>query len=127
MTPPETATTERPQTKPFAQFVQEQRSGGLHGEASEMLAELVAAVQQHGKSGSLTLEVKVAPGEAPGTLVVRDVLKAKLPEAEKSASLFFADDHGNLSRRDPRQPELPLRPAPAPSASDTDEGARGTG
>ena len=47
--------------KPFAAFLQEQRRGGLHGELSESLQELVRAVEEHRKAGTLTLTVKVAP------------------------------------------------------------------
>lgn len=94
------------QTKPYAQFLQEQRRGTLHKELSESLAEIVAGVQQHGKKGALTLKVTVAPGKVPGTFIVSDKVTADVPIADAEPSLFYADDDGNLSRRDPRQPEL---------------------
>lgn len=100
--------------KPFSQFLIEQRGGGLHGEVSEKLQTLVAAVAEHGKAGTLTLTISVKPVEGNlGQYVVSDDVKVKAPEPARGASLFFADDVGNLSRSDPRQPELPLREVPS--------------
>lgn len=100
--------------KPFSQFLIEQRAGGLHSEVSEKLQTLVAAVAEHGKAGALTLTISVKPVDGSvGQYVVSDDVKVKAPEPARGASLFFADDVGNLSRSDPRQPELPLREVPA--------------
>lgn len=96
--------------KPFSQFLIEQRNGGLHGEISDALADLVAAVQDVGKGGTLTLTISVKPGESnTQILVVADDVRVKAPVAPKPASIYFADDAGNLSRSNPNQPELPLR------------------
>lgn len=105
---------EQPQTRTFTQFVQDARRGGLHGDLTEHMQELVRAVQEHRKSGSLTLTLKVGPGQAPGSVIVADELKLKVPEADKDVSLFFPDEHGNLHRSDPRQLEFdgPLRQLP---------------
>lgn len=97
------------QTKPFAQLLQEQRKGVLHTELSEQLQELVTAVVEHDKAGTLTIQLTVAPGPEEGTVRVLDKATLKAPEAEKKPSVFWPDEQGNLSRRDPRQPELPLR------------------
>lgn len=95
--------------KPFAAFVQEQRNGGLHGELSDALAELVSAVQSTQKKGSLTLTIQVVPNKDGVTVTVSDKLKAVLPEVDRGAAIFFIQGEGNLVRRDPRQTELPLR------------------
>lgn len=100
------------QRKPFAQFVQEQRNGGLHGELSDALAELVTAVSEHGKKGSLVLTVGVALNKDGVTVTVTDKLKLSLPEGDRGAAIFYVDEHGNLSRRNPAQTELPLREVP---------------
>ncbi|HEY3021859.1 MAG TPA: hypothetical protein VGJ32_16790 [Solirubrobacteraceae bacterium] len=107
--------------RPFASWLQDQRGGGLHGELSDALAELVAAVREHDKGGSLTLTVKVAPnGES---VMVSDDVKVTPPKPARGASLFFADHQGNLSRRNPAQPELPLREVPADDADVKEVGA----
>lgn len=100
---------DRPQTKPFATFLQEQRGGALHAELSDELAAVVSACMEHERSGELTLTVKVSPNKDGETLTLVDSVKAKKPEAAQRPSIFFTDSHGNLSRRNPRQPELPLR------------------
>ena len=97
--------------KPFAAFVQEQRGGGLHGELSEALAEIVLAVSEHRKKGTLQLQIIVEPNADGVTVTVTDKNKLTVPEGERGAAIYFADDDGNLTRRDPRQQELPLRDA----------------
>lgn len=99
-------------TKPFGQFLLEQRNGALHGELSDRLREMVEAVVQHRKAGTLTITITVKPLSSAGQYLVADEVKSKAPEADRGASLFFADGRGNLSRTDPRQPELPLREVP---------------
>jgi hypothetical protein len=102
---------DRPQTRPFAAFLNEQRHGALHGEISTALADVVHAVLEHDKQGSLTLTIKVKPA-GDGAVQVIDHVQIKAPEGDRPAALFFADDHGNLSRNNPHQPELPLREIP---------------
>lgn len=96
--------------KTFATFVIEQRNGALHAEASDFLAELVKAVQDHQKAGSVTIKITVKPGsKGTGTLVVSDDVTIKAPTADRAAALFFPDEHGNLHRSDPRQQQFPMR------------------
>lgn len=95
--------------KPFAAFVQEQRNGGLHGELSDKLAALVLAALEHGKAGALQLTIKVKPNADGITVTVTDAVKATLPEGDRGAAIYFVDEEGNLSRRNPAQIELPLR------------------
>lgn len=109
--------------KPFAAFVQEQRNGGLHGELSEALADLVTRCDEHRKSGSLTLTISIAPNADGVTFTVTDTVKVKAPEPARAAALFFADEAGNLMRRDPRQIELPLRDVSPPAEADPGEEA----
>ncbi len=102
--------------KPFAAFLQEQRRGGLHGELTDRLAEVVQAVQEHGKPGSLTLKLSIKPNGDGTTMTVSDDISCKTPEPERGAAIFFADDDGNLLRHDPRQLEIPVREVPKPEA-----------
>lgn len=96
-----------PPIKAVTIVLQEHRNGGLNNEAGEHLSELVAAVKEHQKAGKLTIELTVAPVDGdPRQVKVTDVIKVSAPKAKPPASLFFSDAHGNLSRRDPRQPEL---------------------
>lgn len=109
--------------KPFAAFIQEQRNGGLHGELSDAMNDLVAAVAEHEKKGVLTLTVTVTPNKDGATVVVTDKVKVALPEGNRGAAIYFFDDAGNLHRRNPAQQELPLREVPAPAAAADPEAA----
>jgi hypothetical protein len=94
---------------PFTRFLQEHRNGRLQSELADAVNELVEAIVEHGKPGSLTLTLKMKPATKGlgNSLLVTDEVKVKKPMGERGESLFFADDHSNLSRRDPRQPEIP--------------------
>jgi hypothetical protein len=91
--------------KPFAAFLHEQRRGALHGELSEKLQELVLAVEEHRKAGTLTLTLSVKPF-GDGTVAITDKIVVKAPEGERGSGIFFADEDGNLSRDDPRQTRI---------------------
>jgi len=99
--------SEEVQVRPFAAFLQDH--GNTHDELSVALQDLVAAVTKHGKAGSLTLKLTVKPA-AKGmehVLSVMDQITVKAPAGERAERIFYSDEHGNLTRRDPRQPELP--------------------
>jgi hypothetical protein len=95
--------------KPFAAFLQEQRGGGLHGELSDAISQVVAAALEHGKKGQLVLTIDVKPNADGATVLITDKIKATVPEANRGAAIWFVDGAGNLSRRNPAQPELPFR------------------
>lgn len=101
------------QVRPFAATLQEIAAGKVHSRLSEQLHELVNAVTETGKKGTLTLQLIVAPLK-PGNvanLVVTAKTALKAPEGDDAApsSVFFPTREGNLSRDDPRQLKLPLR------------------
>lgn len=99
------------EVRPFTQFMQEQRKGALHEDLSEALAKVVQGVMETGKVGALTVSLKIKP-TGDGMVQVFDDLKSKVPEHDKPGSIFFTDAAGNVTRRDPRQTELPLREVP---------------
>lgn len=88
-------------------------------DAEEQLLEVVRAVQQTGQAGRLvlTLTVKTPKNAADRTAVwVSGNVVARAPRPETEDHLFFAVD-GQLSRRDPRQPQLPVFAAVADQAT----------
>lgn len=97
-----------PQRKAFTQFALEQRRGLFHEECSDAIAAAAAAVVEHEKAATVTITIRIAPAKYKGAVEVIDTVKTKLPEADRHAGLFYPDEHGNLNRNDPRQPELPL-------------------
>lgn len=99
------------QVKPFATALREIAGGAAADRASWLLQELVAAVAETGKKGTLTVQITVAPYKTGNTLDVTAKVTSKPPEdtdAEVSG-IFYADAEGNLRRDDPNQPQLPLR------------------
>jgi hypothetical protein len=107
-----------PPAKSFAVFIQDQRAGALHNELSEALAEVVQRVIDLNKAGSLALSIKVSPaGKGQAAVFITDEVKSKPPE-DKQSFMYFSDGHGNISRSNPNQPELPLREVPAPEPRD---------
>lgn len=101
--------------RPFMAVLREQRNGMTHSELTDSLSEVVQAVLETGKAGSLTLTMKVSLS-GDGAVIVTDDVKVKVPQPERKGSVFFADQFGNLSRSNPNQPELPLREVAAPAA-----------
>jgi hypothetical protein len=114
------------QVKPFAAFLQEHAGGRTHTELSERLVELVSAVQETGKGGTLTLIIGIKPTskDTAGTVVVSDDVRIKKPAASRPASVFFVGADNNLLRNDPRQMQLPLRTVPDTTKTTPQEVAR---
>ena len=83
-----------------------QRKGRCLTEAEEKLQELVKQVSKTGKSGILTLKIKITPKE--GTVELHDDVDVKMPKPDKFGTVFYPDEKtGLLFREDPLQPELP--------------------
>lgn len=112
------------QTRPFADVLVTLNRGRTHAELSEQLQRLVEAVEDTGRAGSITLQVKVSKSKAAGMLELLDTVKVTLPKHDRAVSLFFADDDHNLVREDPRQPPLPLRDVSADPSDRTARKAR---
>jgi hypothetical protein len=85
------------------------RKGRPVEEATMALADVVRAVDETGKDGSvtITLKIKAAKHGGPEKTLVCEV-KAKKPIAEIAPAVFFSDGDGDLHRVDPRQEEMPL-------------------
>lgn len=95
------------QVRPFAELLTVLDHGAAHAEASRVLHDLVNAVRDTGKAGNVVIKVEVKPLRGSDSqLVVTAQVASKLPRSEPAASVFFADDSGNLTRHDPRQLEM---------------------
>lgn len=90
----------------FWSWLREQRHGALHAELGETLAEVVQAVIEQGKNGSVTLSIKVAPTKDGASVFVTDDVKKNVPTADRGGSIMFAAANGELTRNDPRQLSL---------------------
>jgi hypothetical protein len=102
----------------FLTVLQTHRGAGVLSDASDALAQLVAAVQATGKPGTITLTLKISPASRGNAAVVLgDRIVAKVPQTAAEESFWFATEDGRLLRDDPRQGRLQLRAvADAPQA-----------
>jgi len=90
----------------FAVFLVQHSRGEAHIQASSELRELLTAVQEHGRKGSLTIKVTVEPpkGHVDGQpLLVSVESELKAPRPIAPPAMYFVDDEGRPTRNDPRQ------------------------
>jgi hypothetical protein len=101
--------TTQPETQhddEFAVFLVQHSRGEAHAQISGELRELLSAVQEHGRKGSLTIKVSVEPPKghvdgAPVLVAIESEVKAPRPIAPPA--MYFVDDEGRPTRNDPRQ------------------------
>lgn len=94
----------------FLDVLSQIRGGAALTDAARDLRELVQAVRETGKGGKLSFTITVEPDKADETVVTLqpDVI-LKLPKKARASGIFYMDQHGNLTREDPRQIELELQ------------------
>lgn len=98
-------------SRAFADVLRDLAGGTTYEELGTRLTEVVQAVMETRKTGSLTIALKVKPnGES--SVIITDEIKSKIPEGTRGETLFFATSAGTLVRDDPRQEKLPLRSVP---------------
>lgn len=85
--------------------------------ASDKMSELVQAVDERGKSGTLTLTVTVKKASRGGAMNITGKVALKKPAEELMEALLFATPEGNLVADDPHQQKLDLKVAGAPDQS----------
>jgi len=102
-------------SKPLNENLKQVRVETLDGDlvpimdlAGEKFAELINAVAQHEKAGTLTLKVSIKPSTA-GALAVKAEVSITKPKGLPPESLLWATPDGNLIAEDPRQTKLDLR------------------
>jgi len=94
--------------RPFPDTLRDLRGGLAVDELTQGLQQLVQAVRSTGRKGSIVLTIEVGCYERIDTaLVIKDTVKLNLPKNESSGTLMFDTPEGDLSRRNPRQDELP--------------------
>lgn len=100
----------------FPKLLSELDHGLAQDDASEKLTELVRAVREHVKPGSLTLKLKIVPAGNGQLMTITYDIKADLPKPDKEATLLFATENGRLQRDNPEQQTLNLRTLPSEPA-----------
>ncbi|MBW3663542.1 MAG: hypothetical protein KY469_10620 [Actinobacteria bacterium] len=88
--------------RPFVELIRDLRKGLTHDELSEVLADVVTAVEEHRKPGKVVFTIAIDPIPKSDALAIVDSIKATVPEPDRDATLMFADK-GRLTRHNPRQ------------------------
>ena len=105
----------------FAAVLMQHAGGRAHTEASKKLTELIAAVTETGKKGSISVTLTVSRDKEMSRVVkIDDSIKANVPK-ETRRSLWFPDDNNRLHRNDPTQDSLfdePAKKVQAPEGTD---------
>lgn len=83
--------------------------------AGVKFSELIKAVTDNNKAGTLTLKIGVKPSTA-GTLAVKAEVSIVKPKGMPAESLLWPTPEGNLMAEDPRQTKLDLKPVAAEPA-----------
>lgn len=92
--------------KSFAETLALLGYGDFEQEATDELNELVHAVTETGKSGSLKLELKLKPVGKGSQIEISNELKLTKPKPVREVQILFATADNNLQREDPRQKTL---------------------
>lgn len=97
-------------------IIRDVRKGRVVEEASNALADVVKAIDETGKEGSVTITLKIKPSKhgGPEKTITAEV-KSKKPIADIAPAVFFSDEEGDLHRYDPRQEEMALGEAGKPT------------
>lgn len=82
------------------------REGGSVEELASEIRNAVSATRDTGKKSKVVLTIEIA-ANGRDAVTITDTVKATLPKPDAVSTMFYATDDNGLSRRDPRQPELP--------------------
>lgn len=97
---------------PFSQHVAALSKGMLDAELTEELANLVKAINENGKKGSISLTLHLKPETVQGEvqyIQITPEVKSTLPKPQRVATFMWPTYDGDLLRQDPDQKTLDLR------------------
>lgn len=100
--------------KPFTDTLGELAHGDLLLQLTEKQYEVISAVMETRKPGSITISIDYSP-TGRGTVNVLAKVKAKVPEHDQESTTFFVGKDYALHRDNPEQHKLPLRAVDMPS------------
>lgn len=90
----------------FAAFLTTLNRGRSNRDLSAKLQELVEAIEETGKQGSLTYTIKIKPQKAGGMVIVTDEVRASIPRGERPEAVAFIGPNFALLRNPHDQPSL---------------------
>ena len=90
----------------FAAFLATLNRGRSNRDLSAKLQELVEAIEETGKQGSITYTIKIKPQKAGGMVVLTDEVRASVPRGERPEAVAFIGPNFALLRNPVDQPSL---------------------
>ncbi|SHK04934.1 hypothetical protein SAMN05444404_3181 [Ruegeria lacuscaerulensis ITI-1157] len=86
----------------FLEFIQTFRRGELLREGDQQMTRVIEAMAETGGDGEITIKLPFKLNKA-GQIECTPKITAKVPQRPMGTGIFFANDEGRLSRRDPNQ------------------------
>lgn len=96
-------------TRPFAEVLLDLAGGDLERRLTHELAEIVRAVEETGKNGTLALKLTVERDAKVVRITCES--KATIPKESVEATAFFTDERGGLHKDNPRQTAILFTPS----------------
>lgn len=90
----------------FTLALGELRKGNAVSDLSAEMARVVQAVTETGKPGELNLKLIIRPNKDGETVSITDKIAPKIPKPDTKATNFFTGEDGQLTRDNPRQPDI---------------------
>jgi hypothetical protein len=94
--------------RPLTDIIGEIENGQFLHEATKAFNDVMEGVNETGKAGKIKITIDVRP-TGKNTVSVVAAVDEKIPEHTRPVTTFYVDKQGQLTRRDPNQPDLPLR------------------
>ncbi len=97
---------------PFSQQIAHLSKGTLDLELTETLSNLVKAINEHAKKGSITLTLSLKPEVIKGEVKMLKIsaeVKVSTPQPQRITSHLYPTYEGDLLRLDPDQGQLDLK------------------
>lgn len=84
--------------------------GALNNELTDVMADVVKAVRETGKQGTITLQLKVSMLNRRDEDVVKITpnVKSSVPELDRAETIMWSTADGDLLRNDPVQQDINL-------------------
>lgn len=106
MTDEQKSTEDTAKPPDFAAFLAVLNKGRSNRDLSEKLQQLVEAIDDTGKQGTLTYKITIKPQKTEGMVVVTDAVTANIPRGERPESVAFIGPGFELLRSPANQPTL---------------------
>lgn len=106
MEPTESPRQTHDEERGFAAMLEEMRNGATNADLTKSLSQLAQRVIATKRPGKLILSITIEPN-GDEAIFASEAITVKAPDFQRSKQTYFVAD-GKLSRRDPRQIDLPL-------------------